>query len=342
MFPQEADGRHPGVQGGRGSAGDGHHVLPVRGAARPRPHHVGREPGRRGPELLAAGADIVGMNCGRGPDRAIVIIREMRRGHRRAAHRVSQRGAADHHRRADHLRARSRGDGQGLPGAARRRLQHRRAAAAARTPSTSASSPRSCAPAARGERGTRPSSLPLPSVLEDLPLAIDRDEVLRFQGYKKGVDVPAAEVLAIFDEALALGRAPPGAAGGLPRDRGHRRRGGSPRRGRRASAHPADRAALGPHRGGRRGHLHGRRRPRDARAGALRRARAAARGDARQRGLRGGGEPGRVRQRPALPGGAPGGDEGHQPDQPRATRDGTPRSRRRCSACARASPSACA
>ena len=28
--------------------------------------------------LLAAGADIVGMNCGRGPDRAITIIREMR------------------------------------------------------------------------------------------------------------------------------------------------------------------------------------------------------------------------------------------------------------------------
>jgi 5-methyltetrahydrofolate--homocysteine methyltransferase len=29
--------------------------------------------------LLAAGADIVGMNCGDGPDRAVVIIREMRR-----------------------------------------------------------------------------------------------------------------------------------------------------------------------------------------------------------------------------------------------------------------------
>jgi 5-methyltetrahydrofolate--homocysteine methyltransferase len=29
-------------------------------------------------QLLAAGADVVGMNCGRGPDRAIVIIREMR------------------------------------------------------------------------------------------------------------------------------------------------------------------------------------------------------------------------------------------------------------------------
>ncbi|PYM45204.1 MAG: methionine synthase, partial [Candidatus Rokuibacteriota bacterium] len=29
--------------------------------------------------LLATGADVVGMNCGRGPDRAIVIIREMRK-----------------------------------------------------------------------------------------------------------------------------------------------------------------------------------------------------------------------------------------------------------------------
>lgn len=29
-------------------------------------------------QLLAAGADVVGMNCGRGPDRAVVIIREMR------------------------------------------------------------------------------------------------------------------------------------------------------------------------------------------------------------------------------------------------------------------------
>ena len=28
--------------------------------------------------LLGAGADVVGMNCGRGPDRAIAIIREMR------------------------------------------------------------------------------------------------------------------------------------------------------------------------------------------------------------------------------------------------------------------------
>ena len=48
---------------------------------------------------------------------------------------------------------------------------------------------------------------PTPAVLEGLPLAIDRDEVLRFQGYKKDVDVPGAQVLAIFEEALALGRA---------------------------------------------------------------------------------------------------------------------------------------
>ena len=42
-------------------------------------------------------------------------------------------------------------------------------------------------------------------VLADLPLAIDPDEVLRFQGYKKGVDVPSADVRALFDEALAAG-----------------------------------------------------------------------------------------------------------------------------------------
>ena len=42
-------------------------------------------------------------------------------------------------------------------------------------------------------------------VLTDLPLAIDPDEVLRFQGYKKGVDVPTPDVRALFDEALALG-----------------------------------------------------------------------------------------------------------------------------------------
>ena len=42
-------------------------------------------------------------------------------------------------------------------------------------------------------------------VLADLPLAIDPDEVLRFQGYKKGVDVPTPDVCALFDDALAEG-----------------------------------------------------------------------------------------------------------------------------------------
>ena len=42
-------------------------------------------------------------------------------------------------------------------------------------------------------------------VLDTLPLRIDRDEVLRFQGYKRGVDVPTDDVLALFDEAVALG-----------------------------------------------------------------------------------------------------------------------------------------
>jgi hypothetical protein len=44
-------------------------------------------------------------------------------------------------------------------------------------------------------------------VLADVPLDIDPDEVLRFQGYKKGVEVPTPDVLTLFDEALAMGRA---------------------------------------------------------------------------------------------------------------------------------------
>jgi cobalamin-dependent methionine synthase I len=45
-----------------------------------------------------------------------------------------------------------------------------------------------------------------PRVLDEIPLAIDPDEVLRFQGYKAGVDIPTAYVRALFDDALALGR----------------------------------------------------------------------------------------------------------------------------------------
>ena len=39
----------------------------------------GESAGEVAKNLLSAGADIVGMNCGRGPDRAIVIIRDMRK-----------------------------------------------------------------------------------------------------------------------------------------------------------------------------------------------------------------------------------------------------------------------
>ncbi len=38
----------------------------------------GESPAEVARNLLEAGADVVGMNCGRGPDRAIVIVREMR------------------------------------------------------------------------------------------------------------------------------------------------------------------------------------------------------------------------------------------------------------------------
>lgn len=72
-------------------------------------------------------------------------------------------------------------------------------------PSTSSGLPKSCAAALAGKvRATRlPGHL---RVLTDVPLAVDPDEVLRFQGYKKGVDHPTADVRALFDEALALGR----------------------------------------------------------------------------------------------------------------------------------------
>jgi hypothetical protein len=45
-----------------------------------------------------------------------------------------------------------------------------------------------------------------PQVFRDIPLNVDPDEVLRFQGYKRGIDAPSPEVRALFDEAYALGR----------------------------------------------------------------------------------------------------------------------------------------
>ena len=46
---------------------------------------------------------------------------------------------------------------------------------------------------------------PFAAVLDEIPLRVDRDEVLRFQGYQKGVDVPDDAVLSLFDEALHIG-----------------------------------------------------------------------------------------------------------------------------------------
>jgi hypothetical protein len=46
---------------------------------------------------------------------------------------------------------------------------------------------------------------PVSVVLDDLPVRIDRTEVLRFQGYKTGADLPTAQVLGLFDDAVALG-----------------------------------------------------------------------------------------------------------------------------------------
>jgi hypothetical protein len=49
-------------------------------------------------------------------------------------------------------------------------------------------------------------SLPAdPQVLVGVPLATDPDEVLRFQGYKAGVDTPTPDVRALLEAALAEG-----------------------------------------------------------------------------------------------------------------------------------------
>lgn len=46
---------------------------------------------------------------------------------------------------------------------------------------------------------------PGPRVFADVPLAIDPAEVLRFQGYQRGRDIPTPDVEALLDEALDLG-----------------------------------------------------------------------------------------------------------------------------------------
>ena len=96
MFPQEAIAGDPGVQGGGRSARDGDDVLPVRGDARPRPHHVGREPGRRGAEPARRGRRHRGDELRARPRPGHRHHPRDAGGHRRAAHRLPERGAADH------------------------------------------------------------------------------------------------------------------------------------------------------------------------------------------------------------------------------------------------------
>jgi 5-methyltetrahydrofolate--homocysteine methyltransferase len=79
MFPQEATAA---IRGCKAAAPD----LPVMATMFFQYEEIhdrdrtmwGESPADVARSLLEAGADVVGMNCGRGPDRAIVIIREMR------------------------------------------------------------------------------------------------------------------------------------------------------------------------------------------------------------------------------------------------------------------------
>src|SRR5262249_3420291 len=108
-----------------------------------------------------------------------------------------------HPGRHRHVRAGPRGDGQGLPRAPRRRRRHRgrllRVGARAH-PAHRRGRPRALPPLTAAVLRS-----PEPVIVDDLTVRIDRGEVLRFQGYKRGVDVPEPAVLALFDEALALG-----------------------------------------------------------------------------------------------------------------------------------------
>src|SRR4029077_14121738 len=64
-------------------------------------------------------------------------------------------------------------------------------------------------PAHLGDCASRRTSVSVapsaPQILRDLPLAVDPDDVLRFQGYRRGLDVPGPDVRALFEEAHALG-----------------------------------------------------------------------------------------------------------------------------------------
>src|SRR5581483_394664 len=146
----------------------------------------GESPAEVAKSLLAAGADVVGMNCGRGPDRAIVIIREMRA--------VTDAPLVAY-------------PNAGLPVTTGDSVTYELGPEAMAREYPALLDPRAHPPDRRG-RPVPPAVTAVGAVrvLADVPLAIDPAEVLRFQGYQAGVDVPPADVRALFDEALALGR----------------------------------------------------------------------------------------------------------------------------------------
>src|SRR5206468_1404652 len=144
MFPQEAIGA---IKACKAAAG-----LPVMATMFFQYEEIhdrdrtmwGERPAEVARTLLDARADIVGMNCARGPDRATAFLHEM--------------------------------------------------------PEVT-DAPLTAVSAALDVRS------PVPVTLDRrcLSLRVYPDDILRFQGYKKGRDVPDATVLALFDEALALG-----------------------------------------------------------------------------------------------------------------------------------------
>ena len=146
------------------------------------------------------------MNCGRGPDRAIVIIREMRAV--TDAPLVAYPNAGLPITTGDTVRY------ELDPEAMAREYPALLEAGCNIVGACCGSNPehiRLIAEVVRRRRGevSLPRAL---QVLTDLPLAIDPDEVLRFQGYKKGRDVAGPDVRALLRRGAGRGPSPHGAA----------------------------------------------------------------------------------------------------------------------------------
>ena len=180
----------------------------------------GESPAEVALNLLAAGADIVGMNCGRGPDRAITIIREMRAVTDAPLIAYPNAGLPDH-------------QGRRRPPTSSAPRPWPRTTRRCSTPGCNivgaccGSGPEHirliaevvARPAASGERARRPSSAPRAPVGARRPPPPHRSATrcLRFQGYKKGVDVPDRRGARPLRRGARARRAPHVPARGLSR-----------------------------------------------------------------------------------------------------------------------------